>query len=77
MVNEFMSRIRGGSNSVTLRAGTRPVRALTDRVDLCILLDHDALARLRGRCTGETLLIGDPKIFGDTAGNDSLCRCKS
>jgi len=72
VVNEFMSRIRGGSNSVTLRVGTSPVRAFTDRVDLCVILDHDALARLRGRCAGETLLIGDPKIFGDAAGITAL-----
>ena len=68
VVNEFMSRIRGGSNSITLRAAVDPVRALTDRIDLCILLDFDALARLRGRCTPATMLVGDPAIFGDTSG---------
>lgn len=72
VVNEFMSRIRGGSNSVTLRVGTRPVRAFSDRVDLCILLDHDALSRLRTRCTDETVLISDPKIFKDATGMVSL-----
>lgn len=68
VVNEFMSRIRGGSNSVTLRAAVQPVRALSERIDCCILFDHDALARLRGRCVEGTVLIGDPKIFGDMAG---------
>jgi 2-oxoglutarate ferredoxin oxidoreductase subunit alpha len=68
VVNEFMSRIRGGSNSVTLRAAAQPVRALSDRIDCCILFDHDALERLRGRCAEGTVLIGDPKIFGEMAG---------
>jgi 2-oxoglutarate ferredoxin oxidoreductase subunit alpha len=68
VANEFMSRIRGGSNSVTLRAATEPVRALSDRIDCCVLFDHDALARLRGRCAESTVLIGDPKIFGESAG---------
>jgi len=68
VVNEFMSRIRGGSNSVTLRAAVQPVRAFSDRIDCCILFDHDALARLRGRCAEGTVLIGDPKIFGEMAG---------
>jgi len=72
VVNEFMSRIRGGSNSVTLRVGTSPVRAFTDRVDLCVVFDHEALDRLRGRCAGKALLIGDPKISGDTAGITAL-----
>ncbi|MGB7595052.1 MAG: 2-oxoacid:acceptor oxidoreductase family protein, partial [Erysipelotrichaceae bacterium] len=72
VVNEFMSRIRGGSNSVTLRAATSSVRAFTDRLDLCILLDHAALARLQGRCANDTLLVGDPKIFGEAAGMVSL-----
>lgn len=68
VVNEFMSRIRGGSNSVTLRAAAQPVRAFSDRIDCCVLFDQDALARLRGRCAEGTVLIGDPKIFGEMAG---------
>jgi 2-oxoglutarate ferredoxin oxidoreductase subunit alpha len=64
-VNEFMSRIRGGSNSVTLRASHRPVRALVEKIDLCVLLDKDALPRLRERCSSHAVLIGDPEIFGD------------
>jgi 2-oxoglutarate ferredoxin oxidoreductase subunit alpha len=70
--SEFMSRIRGGSNSITLRAAHHPVRAVLERVDLCIFLDKDSLPRLRGRCSAETLLIGDPKVFGDEAGMLSL-----
>ena len=66
--SEFMSRIRGGSNSVTLRATSAPVRALTDRIDLCVLLDRDALPRLRSRCGPETLRIGDPQLFVDESG---------
>jgi len=72
VVNEFMSRIRGGSNSVTLRAAPHAVRALSDRVDCCVLFDRDALARLRGRCAETTVLIGDPKIFGGIEGMQPL-----
>lgn len=67
-VSEFMSRIRGGSNSVTLRAASAPVRALRNQLDLCVLLDRDALPRLRGRCGPETLCIGDPQLFANEAG---------
>lgn len=67
-VSEFMSRIRGGSNSVTLRAASAPVRALNGKLDLCLLLDRDALPRLRERCGPETLRIGDPQLFSDESG---------
>ena len=66
--NEFMSRIRGGSNSVTLRAALVPVRALRGTLDLCVLLDRDALPRLQSRCGSETLRIGDPQLFADEPG---------
>jgi 2-oxoglutarate ferredoxin oxidoreductase subunit alpha len=71
-VNEFMSRIRGGSNSITIRAALHPVRAMNERVDLCIFLDKDSLLRLRGRCGVKTLQIGDPKVFADETGLLSL-----
>ena len=66
--SEFMSRIRGGSNSVTLRAAPTPVRALSGKLDLCVLLDRDALPRLRSRCGPETLRIGDPQLFPHEVG---------
>nr|WP_320009730.1 2-oxoacid:acceptor oxidoreductase subunit alpha [uncultured Desulfobulbus sp.] len=62
-INEFMSRIRGGSNSLTLRTSTEAVRAPSDQIDCCVLLDNDALPRLRNRLGNNTLLIGDPAIF--------------
>ena len=46
VTHEFMSRIRGGSNSTAVRIATTPVRATTDRIDVCVLLDADALPRL-------------------------------
>lgn len=59
-VSEFMSRIRGGSNSITLRASSRYARALNEHVDICVFLDVTAMQRLRSRCDQETLLVGDP-----------------
>ena len=67
VTHEFMSRIRGGSNSTAVRIATTPVRATTDRIDVCVLLDADALPRLRGRCGESTLLVGDPALFADVA----------
>jgi 2-oxoglutarate ferredoxin oxidoreductase subunit alpha len=63
-----MSRIRGGSNSTSIRAAKGPVRAYAERIDLCVLLDHDAYPWLRSRISPETLVIGDPVVFEDVAG---------
>ncbi|MBN1140308.1 MAG: 2-oxoacid:acceptor oxidoreductase subunit alpha [Deltaproteobacteria bacterium] len=56
---EFMSRIRGGSNSTLLRIGSGPVRAWSDRTDLAIVFDGKALSRLEKRLQAETLILGD------------------
>lgn len=56
---EFMSRIRGGSNSTLLRVSPRPVRAWSDRTDLCILFDNKAITRLQQRLQPETFVLGD------------------
>ncbi len=65
---EFMSRIRGGSNSTSIRMADRPVRAYAERADLCVLLDYDAHAWLQPRITADTLVIGDPVVFEDLPG---------
>lgn len=65
---EYMSRVRGGSNSATIRAASGPVRAAVDRVDICILLDRAAHAWLANRITPKTLLIGDPEVLGEIGG---------
>jgi 2-oxoglutarate ferredoxin oxidoreductase subunit alpha len=67
-MSEFMSRIRGGSNSITLRASLEPVRAWRQGIDLCLVLDADALPRLRGRFLPHTLVVGDPASLGAVDG---------
>jgi len=60
---EFMSRIRGGSNSTSIRVAASPVRAYAEGIDLCVLLDSDAYAWVQKRITPETLVIGDPAVY--------------
>jgi 2-oxoglutarate ferredoxin oxidoreductase subunit alpha len=67
-MSEFMSRIRGGSNSLTLRASLEPVQAWKQGIDLCLVLDADALPRLRERFLPGTLVVGDPAALGEVAG---------
>lgn len=56
---EYMSRIRGGSNTALIRVGSRPVRANVDRIDLLLALDKEILDHLSERITDRTLLVGD------------------
>jgi len=62
---EYMSRIRGGSNSVSLRVSSAPARAYVERADFCLLLDLAAGDWLQSRITAKTHLLGDPKILAE------------
>jgi 2-oxoglutarate ferredoxin oxidoreductase subunit alpha len=56
---EFMSRVRGGINSIEIRIGPRPVAAFLERIDILCALVPGAVERLRRRIKPGTLLIGD------------------
>lgn len=56
---EYMSRVRGGTNSTTIRYSPDPVRAWSGKMDLLVPLDAKALSRL-GPWTGkDTVVLGD------------------
>ncbi len=63
---EYMSRIRGGSNTVQIRIGTVPVAAPTWHADCYCALDEDALEHASERIDGRTLLVGEGAV-GDLA----------
>ena len=56
---EYMSRIRGGSNSNQIRVSSNPVNCTVDRIDICIPLDSDAVSHLADRLTEDTVILGD------------------
>jgi 2-oxoglutarate ferredoxin oxidoreductase subunit alpha len=58
---EYMSRIRGGSNSTLIRVGHERTPANVDRIDLLVPLDNDAIDHLSTRISPETLIIGEKK----------------
>ena len=61
---EYMSRIRGGMNSTTLRVASRRVAALREKIDLLIPLHREAMPHLRRRLTEETVIIGEQEKIG-------------
>ncbi len=56
---EYMSRVRGGSNSTQLRVSTEPVNAYINRIDILIILSKDALKHLENRVSKKTIIIGE------------------
>ncbi|TNF48293.1 2-oxoacid:acceptor oxidoreductase subunit alpha [bacterium] len=58
---EYMSRIRGGSNSTLIGVGSHRVRANVDRIDLLLALDSETISHLSRRISSETLIIGEKK----------------
>jgi len=60
---EYMSRIRGGSNSILIRVSPQRVSAPVDRIDILVPLDHKAMVRLGGRANSETVIVGDGAVI--------------
>jgi 2-oxoglutarate/2-oxoacid ferredoxin oxidoreductase subunit alpha len=58
---EYMSRVRGGSNSTQIRVSDHPVGAPVKRIDLLIPLDKDAIPHVLDRLDDRTIIIGDEK----------------
>jgi len=65
---EYMSRVRGGTNSTLIRVSSAPVAAPVDRIDLLLPLDDKALSHLDGRISAGTMVIGDPDVIKPRAG---------
>lgn len=61
---EYMSRIRGGSNSTEIRVSSQRVGAFVQRMDILIPLDKEAFNHVSHRLTKETVIFGDEKIIG-------------
>ena len=56
---EYMSRVRGGSNSTEIRISSRRVSSYVDRMDIFVPLDKEAIPHLHKRISDETVIIGD------------------
>ncbi|MGB9596445.1 MAG: 2-oxoacid:acceptor oxidoreductase subunit alpha, partial [Candidatus Poribacteria bacterium] len=62
---EYMSRIRGGNNSTSIRISSKKVSAPVNRVDILIPFGKGALSHVRKRLSPDTLIIGEEKSFKD------------
>lgn len=55
---EYMSRVRGGSNSTEIRISDHKVSAFLNRIDYLILLNEKAISHLAERISPDTFIIG-------------------
>jgi 2-oxoglutarate ferredoxin oxidoreductase subunit alpha len=62
---EYMSRIRGGSNSTEIRVTDRKSSAFVKRIDFLFAMDKDVISHLEKRISKETILLGErEKVCG-------------
>src|SRR6185369_16656229 len=65
---EYMSRIRGGSNSTEIRITQKKKAAYVERIDLLFALDKDVIPHLSSRISSHTVILGEKeKISKDKA----------
>jgi len=56
---EYMSRIRGGSNSTEIRVSSRKVSSVAQSIDILIPLSKGAVEHVKRRISPETIIIGE------------------
>jgi len=61
---EYMSRIRGGSNSTEIRVSSNRVCAFVNRIDILVGLDKNAIRHLEKRISSDTVILADISSFG-------------
>jgi len=62
---EYMSRIRGGSNTTEIRITGKKRQAYTARIDLLLAMTPHAFDRLRHRLHDNTLVFAEKEQFGE------------
>jgi 2-oxoglutarate ferredoxin oxidoreductase subunit alpha len=61
---EYMSRVRGGSNSTGIRVSSTSRPSLLDRINLLVALNKAALKHVQKRISETTLILADKEHFG-------------
>ncbi|MFZ1626307.1 MAG: 2-oxoacid:acceptor oxidoreductase subunit alpha [Candidatus Moraniibacteriota bacterium] len=64
---EYMSRIRGGSNSTEIRLTSKKRRAYVERIDILFALDKNVVPHLAHRISKSTVIIGEKEKVCETA----------
>jgi 2-oxoglutarate ferredoxin oxidoreductase subunit alpha len=60
---EYMSRVRGGSNSTEIRISSKRVSTYLDRMDILIPFHKSALEHVEKRISPDTIVLGDKELI--------------
>jgi 2-oxoglutarate ferredoxin oxidoreductase subunit alpha len=71
---EYMSRVRGGTNSTEIRISSDPVRACIDRIDILVPLNKGAVEHVRKRISPDTVILAEKETLGDDS-YQRRCNC--
>jgi 2-oxoglutarate ferredoxin oxidoreductase subunit alpha len=61
--SEFMSRIRGGSNSTEIRVSSLKIATYVEKIDILVPLDAAALQHCEKRVSPQTLVLGEAALL--------------
>ena len=62
---EYMSRIRGGTNSTEIRVSSGSVCASVNRIDILIPLDEGAIRHVEERISPQTMILAEKEAIGE------------
>lgn len=71
---EYMSRVRGGTNSTEIRISSKPVRACLDRIDIMVPLNKGAVEHIRKRILPDTVILAEKETLSDDS-YQRRCNC--
>jgi len=60
---EYMSRVRGGANSTSIRVSGKPVAAYVSRMDMLIALNQGAVEHVADRLSPETVVLAEREVI--------------
>jgi 2-oxoglutarate ferredoxin oxidoreductase subunit alpha len=62
---EYMSRIRGGMNSTSIRISSGPIRAAAGTIDILVPLNKGALQHVERNISSRTIILADKEMIGE------------
>ncbi len=62
---EYMSRIRGGTNSTQIRISSEPVCASVSRIDILVPLNKGAIQHVEKRISSQTIILAEKEAISD------------
>ena len=69
---EYMSRIRGGSNTTEIRITENKRDAYVRHIDMLFALSHNVVEHLKDRISSKTLIFAEKERFGDQWGDNCI-----